>query len=163
MYDESRDRRPARGYESTAAQKIRLYHQCWIEFLDGWAERTKDAIFLPWADGFTRLTLLFIGCVMGDQQEGEKYTGEPCMCHRRFAPRTHYLATADYEVKTMRKVRQRVEVAAAGGFMSGSWSKRVVKWDSDGSNVRPGPGIIEMIGFIAIIVIILIIAIIFFH
>ncbi len=100
---------------------------------------------------------------MGDQQEGDKYTGEPCMCHCCFAPLTHYVAIADYEVKTMRKVRQRVDVAAAGGFMKGSGSKRVVKWDSDGRNVRPGQGIIEIIGFIAIIVIILIIAIIFFY
>jgi hypothetical protein len=61
------------------------------------------------------------------------------MYHRCFAPRTHYLDTADYEVKTMRKVRQRVEIAAAGGFLKGSGSKRVVKWDSDGHNVRPGP------------------------
>ncbi len=163
VYEEKRDLRPGQGYESTPARKIRLYHQCWIEFLDGWADRTKDAIFLPWADGFTRLTRLFICGVMGDQQEGDKYTGEPCMCHRCFAPRSHYLATADNEVKTMRKVRQRVEIAAAGGFMKGSGSKRVVKWDSDGRNVRPGPGIIEIIGIITIIVIILIIAIIVFY
>jgi hypothetical protein len=87
-------------------------HQCWIEFLDGWAdsaERTKDAMLVPWADGVTRSTRLFIGGVMGDQQEGDKYTGEPCLCHRCFAPRSKYLHTADYEVKTMRKVRQRVE------------------------------------------------------
>jgi hypothetical protein len=48
-------------------------------------------------------------------------------------------------------------------FMKGCGSKRVVKWDSGGRNVRPGPGIIDIIGFIAIIVIILIIAIIVFH
>jgi hypothetical protein len=151
VYDEKRDRRPAQGYESSPARKIRLYHQCWIEFLDGWAVRTKHAIFLPWADGFTRLTRLFIGGVMRDQQEGDTYTGEPCMCHRCFALRTHYLATADYEVKTMRKVRQRVEIAAAGGFMKGSGSKRVVKWDSDGRNVRPGPGIIEIIALLQLL------------
>ncbi len=85
---------------------------------------------------------------MGNQQEGDKYTGEPCMCHSCFAPLTHYLAIADYEVKTMRKVRQRAEIAAAGGFMKGSGSKRVVKWHSDGRNVCPGPGISGIIGFI---------------
>ncbi len=47
--------------------------------------------------------------------------------------------------------------------MKGSGSKRVVKWDSDGRNVRPGPGTIEIIAFIAIIVIFLIIAIIDFR
>ena len=148
VYNEQRDTRPSQGFESTSARKIRLYHQCWIEFLDGWAERTKDAILLPWADGVSRMTRLYIGGVMGDQQEGDKYTGEPCMCHRCYAPRSHYLDAAEYEVKTMRKVRQRVEIAAAGGYMKGSGSKKVVKWDPDGRNVRPGPGIIAIIAFI---------------
>lgn len=153
-YDESRDKRRKTGFESTSARKIRLYHQCWIEFLDGWAKRTKDAMLLPWADGVTRSTRLFIGGVMGDQQEGDKYTGEPCLCHRCYAPRKRYLDTdADFEVKTMRKVRQRVEFAAAGGFMKGINRSRIVKWDPDGRNVRPGPGI-EIICIICIIYII---------
>ena len=70
------------------------------------------------------------------------------MCHRCYAPRSHYLDTAEYEVKTMRKVRQRVEIAAAGGYMKGSGRKKVAKWDPDGRNVRPGPGIIAIIAFI---------------
>jgi hypothetical protein len=150
VYDESRDKRPTRGFESTSARKVRLYHQCWIEFLDGWADRTKDAVLLPWADGETRSTRLFIGGVLGDQQEGDKYTGEPCLCHRCYAPRKRYLDTEDFEVKTMRKVRQRVECAAAGGFMKGSNRSRIVKWDPDGRNVCPGPGIIAVIRIICI-------------
>jgi hypothetical protein len=146
VYDESRDKRPIRGFDSTSARKIRLYHQCWIEFLDKWAERTKDAILLPWADGVTRSTRLFIGGVLGDQQEGDKYTGEPCVCHRCYAPSKRYLETADFEAKTMRKVRQKVELAAAGMYLKGRRnSTRVVKWDPDGRNVRPGPGIIAII------------------
>jgi hypothetical protein len=108
--------------------------------MDGWAGRTKDEIPLPWADGCTRLTRLYIGDVMGDQQEGDKYTGEPCMCHRCYAPRTNYLDTTDNEVKTMQKVRQRVEIAAAGGHLKGNSRKRVVEWDPDGRKVCPGPG-----------------------
>ena len=157
VYDDKRDKRPGKGFESTSARKIRLYHQCWIEFLDGWAERTKDAMLLPWADGVTRSTRLFIGGVMGDQQEGDKYTGEPCVCHRCFAPRKRYLETADFEVKTMRKVRQRVEIAAAGGYMKGNRGTRIVKWDPDGRNVRPGPGIIAIMYIMHIICIISII------
>ena len=92
---------------------------------------------------------------MGDQQEGDKYTGEPCLCHRCFAPRKRYLDTdEDFEVKTMRKVRQRVEYAAAGCFMKGSKRQSIVKWDPDGRNVRPGPGIIAFICIIFIIYII---------
>ena len=41
VYDESRDKR-------LGASKIRLYHQCWIELLDGWAERTCYPAFLGW-------------------------------------------------------------------------------------------------------------------
>ena len=157
VYDESRDRRPGTGFDSTSARKIRLYHQCWIEFLDGWAERTKDAMLLPWADGVTRWTRLYISGVMGDQQEGDKYTGEPCLCHRCYAPRSKYLDSADFEVKTMRKVRRRVEIAAAGGFMKGNGGRRIVRWDPDGRNVRAGPGIILIIAIICIIPLIAII------
>ena len=93
----------------------------------------------------TRLTRIFIGGVLGDQQEGDKYTGEPCVCHRCFAPRKRYLETADFEAKTMRKVRLKVEIAAAGGYLKGRHSStRVVKWDPDGRNVRPGPGIFHL-------------------
>ena len=89
---------------------------------------------------------------MGDQQEGDKYTGEPCLCHRCFAPRKRYLDTdEEFEVKTMRKVRQKVEFAAAGMFMKGNNRTRIVKWDPDGRNVRPGPGIITFIRIIPII------------
>ncbi len=84
LYIEQLDKRPITGLESTSARKIHLYHQWWIKFLDGWAERTKEAILLPWADRVTRLTWLFIR-VMGDQLEGNKYTGEPCLCHCCYA------------------------------------------------------------------------------
>jgi hypothetical protein len=80
---------------------------------------------------------------MGDQQEGDKYTGEPCVCHRCFAPRNQFLETADFEVKTMRKVRAQVEFAAAGGHLKGGKGKRC--WDPDGRNVTAGPDIIHII------------------
>jgi hypothetical protein len=114
-------------------------------------------MLLPWADGVTRWTRLFIGGVMGDQQEGDKYTGEPCLCHRCYAPRNKYPDSADFEVKTMRKVRRRVEIAAAGGFMKGNGGRRIVRWDPDGRNVRAGPGIILIIAIICIIPLIAII------
>jgi hypothetical protein len=53
----------------------------------------------------------------------------------------------------MRKVRQQVEIAAAGGYLKGSG--KVVKWDQDGRNVRPGPGIIDIFVLIVIIAIII--------
>ncbi len=82
VYDESRDKRPGTGYKSTSARKIRLYPQCWTSFLDGWAEslRTKDTVLLTWANGDICLTRLFIGCIMRDQQEGDKYSGGGLVC-----------------------------------------------------------------------------------
>ncbi len=46
----------------------------------------------------------------------------------------------------MRKVRRRVEIAAAGGYMKGAHGgKWIVRWDADGRNVRPGPGTVNAI------------------
>jgi hypothetical protein len=50
VYNESRDTRPRTGFDSASARKIRLYHACWIEFLDKRAELTRDggdAIKIP--------------------------------------------------------------------------------------------------------------------
>ena len=59
----------------------------------------------------------------------------------------------------MRKVRQKVELAAAGMYLKGRRSStRVVKWDPDGRNVRPGPGIIAIIQIKYIMFIMFIIA-----
>jgi hypothetical protein len=58
---------------------------------------------------------------------------------------------------TMRTVRQRVEIAAVGGFMKGCRGTRIPKGDLDGRNVRPGPGIIAVMHIMQIICIILII------
>ncbi len=100
---------------------------------------------------------------MGDQQEGDRYTWEPCVCHCCFAPRDQYLETADFEVKTKRKVRARVEFADAGGHLKGSRCTRVVRWDPDGRNVTAGPGIKHIMHIITINAIICIIHINFVY
>ncbi len=110
-----------------------------------------SALEIPWADGHTRWTRLFIGGVMEDQQEGDRYTVEPCVCHRFFAHRHQYLDTADFEERTMRKVSARVEFAAAGGQLKGSRGTWAVRWDPHGCNVTAGPGIIHIICIMSII------------
>lgn len=133
--------RPTQGYESTPARKMRLFHRCWIELLDGWAERTRDAMILTWADGMKRSSRIFLGGLLGDQQEGDKFTGETVACHRCFAARKDYLVPdAHAQAKSSKRMRLRVEAAAAGANLPGVRDKWVVKWDSDGRNVRPGPG-----------------------
>ena len=140
--DRAKKLRPKQGYESIAARKMRIYHRCWIEFLDGWEERTRDAMILPWGDGTLRSTRIFFGGLLGDQQEGDKYTAEPVVCHRCTAARKDYLyPDAPAQVKTSKGMRLKVETAAAGAHLKGKRGDRwVVKWDSDGRNVRPGPG-----------------------
>ncbi len=54
----------------------------------------------------------------------------------------------------MQKDRRRVDITAAGEYLQGQGlHKRVVKWDSDCFNVRPGSGIIVMMVVIRISVI----------
>jgi hypothetical protein len=60
----------------------------------------------------------------------------------------------------MRKVRARVEFAAAGGHLKGSRGTRVVRWDPEGHNVTAEPGIMHIIYIVSIIYIICFICII---
>ena len=81
VYYEERDERPGKGYESASARKHRLYHRCWVEFLDRWAEWIKESEVLPWAVGESRKTRFFLGGVLGNQKEGDRYTWKSCVCH----------------------------------------------------------------------------------
>ena len=57
VYNEKRaTSRPGSGFRSSSA----LYHQCWIEFLDKWAEKASNAEMLPWAVGESRWTQFFL-------------------------------------------------------------------------------------------------------
>ena len=109
---------------------MRLYHQCWIEFLDNWAAKSVQAEVLPFADSVSRSTQIFVGGLLGHQREGDKYTGEKCVCHRCSAPRNSYLRTDHFQSKSMIINRNKFEKAA----------KEIVVWDADGRNVRAGPG-----------------------
>ena len=102
-------------------------------------------MILTWADGVERRSRIFLGGLLGDQQEGDKFTGEPCVCHRCFAARKDYLVSdAPAQAKSSKRMRLKVEAAAAGAHLKGARDKWVVKWDSDGRNVRPGPGVPKM-------------------
>ena len=52
-----------------------------------------QAEVLPFADGVSRSVQIFVAGLLGDQQEGDKYTGENCVCHRCKARRNSYLLT----------------------------------------------------------------------
>ena len=142
---------------------MRLYHQCWVEFLHNWAEQTKLAEVLTWADGVSRLSQIFFAGLLGDQQEADKYTAESCVCHRCKAPRKEYLTPNHFDPKSMSATRKKVEEAAQGSGVTGH--QCIVRWDADGRNVHPGPDTTIFVNFvifgiIAIGLIILIIVII---
>ena len=136
VYNDNRAKglRLGSGYESIRAKKIRLFRRCWIEFLDGWEEKTRNAIMLPWGDGVQRLTNIFFGGLLGDQQEGDKYTAEPVVCHRCTSASTDFLNPhAPAHPKTMKCMRLNVEAAASGAHLKGSRGKWVVKWTQVGA------------------------------
>ena len=102
-------------------------------------------MILTWADGVQRSSRIFLGGLLGDQQEGDKFTGEHCVYHRCFAARKGYLVSdAPAQAKSSKRMRLKVEAAAAGAHLKGARDKWVAKWDSDGRNVRPGPGVPKM-------------------
>ena len=162
VYNEQLDFRPTQGFHSSTDRKMRLYHQCWVEFLHNWAGKTKLAEVLTWADGVSRLSQIFFAGLLGDQQEADKYTAESCVCHRCKAPRKEYLTPNHYHPKSMIATRKKVEEAAQGSGITGH--QCIVRWDADGRNVRPGPGatIIVIIVTVVINVIISIIAMIMY-
>ena len=72
--------------------------------------------------------IFFFGCLLGDQQEGDKYTAEPVVCHRCSSASTDFLNPhAPAHPKTMKCMRLNVEAAASGAHLKGSRGKWVVK------------------------------------
>ena len=120
VYDESRDTRPCYGLEGSRARKMQLYHQAWTEFLDKWAEKTKHAVPLFWADGECRMIRFFQGGGLGDQQEGDEYSTEPCTCHRCKVPSHNtFLQTNDFQMKRMDLHRKKFNKSQKGKRVNG--------------------------------------------
>ena len=141
IYDQKKDRRPTLGYQSSKARKQRLFHQVWHVLLSRWKERTREPLNVPWADGVTRKTRFFVGGVLGDQQEADRYTANPCACHRCKALHKDFLSwRKSAPAKNTKRTKFDVEMAAKGLAAGRRSVGAVVLWDADGSNVRPGPG-----------------------
>jgi len=63
IYDDSKAKhlRPKRGFESIAARKYRLFHDCWKEIFRNWDEKTEFTRDIVWADSERRQTKLSLG------------------------------------------------------------------------------------------------------
>ena len=70
IYDDklTKGKRPGKGYESDAARKARLFHDCFRNLLSTWDEKTKESQKIVWGDQIRRQTRFFLGGLMGDQQ-----------------------------------------------------------------------------------------------
>jgi hypothetical protein len=68
IFDEKQSRRPGQGYESNAARKARLFHDCFRTLLSTWDAKTKLPQKIVWGDQVRRQTRFFLGGLMGDQQ-----------------------------------------------------------------------------------------------
>ena len=67
IYDDKLTKRPGKGYESDAARKARLFHDCFRNLLSR-DEKTKESQKIVWGDQIRRQTRFFLGGLMGDQQ-----------------------------------------------------------------------------------------------
>ena len=84
---------------------------------------------------------IFVAGLLGDQQEGDKYTAKSCSCNCYQEPRNTYLPTDQFLSKTIKITRNKVQLAAEGEILPGTnkTAKWIVLWNPDKKNVRPGP------------------------
>lgn len=68
IYDDKQSKCKGQGYESNAARKARLFHDCFRTLLSTWDEKTKHPQKIVWGDQVRRQTRFFLGGLMGDQQ-----------------------------------------------------------------------------------------------
>jgi len=78
VYDDKLTKRPAKGYQSNAARKARLFHDCFRNLLRTWDAKTEKTQDIVWGDQIKRQTRFFLGGLLGDQQVSPKEL--PCIC-----------------------------------------------------------------------------------
>ena len=78
-YDEAKAKRPLKGYESHRSRRARLELQCLAYVFDCWDERTAERIQVVWAGKIERPTKLYLGAVVVDHPQLDKFTGGSCI------------------------------------------------------------------------------------
>jgi hypothetical protein len=66
--DKLATKRPGQRYESKAARKARLFHDCFRNLLNTWDAKTENPQNIVWGDQIKRQTRFFLGGLLGDQQ-----------------------------------------------------------------------------------------------
>ena len=72
--DELAPKRPTRGYDSHTARRARLEHQALAYIFEDWDERTASAIKVVWGGKIERPTKLYLGAVVVDHPQLDKFT-----------------------------------------------------------------------------------------
>jgi hypothetical protein len=78
-YDEAKAKRPGTGYESHRSRRARLELQCLAYVFDRWDERTAERIQVVWAGKIQRPTKVYLGAVVVDHPQLDKFTGGSCI------------------------------------------------------------------------------------
>ena len=60
IYDDKRSKCRNKGYESLAARKARLFHDCFRKLLSTWDEKTKQPQNVVWGGGGVGLVVLIL-------------------------------------------------------------------------------------------------------
>ena len=72
--DELAPNRPTKGYDSHTARRARLKHQALAYVFADWDERTADARKVVWGGKIERPTKLYLGAVVVDHPQLDKFT-----------------------------------------------------------------------------------------
>ncbi len=109
---------PNKGGNSISVCNVELMAQCSECLFEGWNETYADPLQMEFADGKTRLTHVVAALSISDQQEADKFLGDPLSCSLCTVPDSHYLTPeVTFPVKTAQSVLNKVLDAAKGKFL----------------------------------------------
>ena len=78
-YDEAKaPERPEKGYDCHRSRRARLEHQALALVFERWDERSAQRIEVMWEGKIKRQTRIYLGAVVVDRPQLDKFTGGSC-------------------------------------------------------------------------------------
>ena len=125
--------RPKTGFEALPSRTMDLFHQCFRLIL---AEiYVQGPLNITWPDGISRNSAIYLGGIIGDQQEADRVNCQFGVCHRCHVHSDDFLETTFAPPRTTSAMKKAVLDAAAGEHSNG---RAVVTFDANG-NRHAGP------------------------
>jgi len=76
VYDDKKaPRRPARGFHSHSARRLRLEHEALSHVFKDWDIRTSNTVPLSWGGKILRLSKVYLAAVVVDHPQLDKFVG----------------------------------------------------------------------------------------